>query len=160
MILIAYDGSSDAQAAIDRAASLSPSAKATVMTVWEPFVDSVTRTGSLGLGAGIGVEMGSITTYADAEKLDAIKKHRAMTVADAGTQRAVAAGLEAQPRCETEHGDVATTILAVAEEMDADVIVMGTRGLSGIKSLLLGSVSHELVHHTDRAVLIVPSPGE
>ena len=35
---------------------------------------------------------------------------------------------------------------------------MGTRGLSGVKSFLLGSVSHAVVQHADRAVLVVPSP--
>ena len=39
------------------------------------------------------------------------------------------------------------------------VIVMGTRGLAGVKSMLLGSVSHAVLQHADRAVMIVPSPS-
>jgi nucleotide-binding universal stress UspA family protein len=35
--------------------------------------------------------------------------------------------------------------------------VVGSRGLNGIKSLLLGSVSHALLHQTDRPVVVVPS---
>jgi nucleotide-binding universal stress UspA family protein len=35
---------------------------------------------------------------------------------------------------------------------------MGSRGLTGIKSRLLGSVSHAVVQHADRTVIIVPSP--
>jgi len=35
---------------------------------------------------------------------------------------------------------------------------MGSRGLTGVKSLLLGSVSHEVIQHADRTVVIVPSP--
>ena len=35
---------------------------------------------------------------------------------------------------------------------------MGSRGLSGLKSMLLGSVSHAVLHGADRAVIVVPSP--
>jgi nucleotide-binding universal stress UspA family protein len=35
---------------------------------------------------------------------------------------------------------------------------MGTRGLTGIKSVLLGSVSHAVLQHADRPVIVVPSP--
>ena len=35
---------------------------------------------------------------------------------------------------------------------------MGSRGLTGVKSLLLGSVSHEVIQHADRTVVVVPSP--
>jgi nucleotide-binding universal stress UspA family protein len=40
---------------------------------------------------------------------------------------------------------------------DAETIVVGTRGRSGIKSMLLGSVSHAVLQHADRPVLVVPS---
>jgi nucleotide-binding universal stress UspA family protein len=35
---------------------------------------------------------------------------------------------------------------------------MGSRGLTGVKSLLLGSVSHAVIQHADRTVIVVPSP--
>jgi nucleotide-binding universal stress UspA family protein len=47
----------------------------------------------------------------------------------------------------------------VADEVEAAVIVLGTRGLTGLKSLWLGSVSHAVLQHADRAVIVVPSPG-
>ncbi|MGZ4325074.1 MAG: universal stress protein, partial [Solirubrobacteraceae bacterium] len=49
MILIAYDGSPDARSAIDHAGELFSGEPATVLTVWEPFIDVMTRTGA-GLG--------------------------------------------------------------------------------------------------------------
>ncbi len=35
---------------------------------------------------------------------------------------------------------------------------MGSRGLTGLKSLLPGSVSHVVIQHTDHPVIVVPSP--
>lgn len=36
--------------------------------------------------------------------------------------------------------------------------MLGSRGLTGVKSLLLGSVSHAVLQHADRPVMVVPSP--
>jgi nucleotide-binding universal stress UspA family protein len=52
---------------------------------------------------------------------------------------------------------VVATVLDVASELEADVVVAGSRGRGGLKSLLLGSVSHGLVEHADRPVLVIPA---
>ena len=91
------------------------------------------------------------------ERDDAIKQ-AAVDTAAAGAQRATAAGLVAQPRIVNRDDGIAAVILAEAAALDAGVIVLGTRGLGGVKSLMLGSVSHAVLHHADRAVLVVPSP--
>jgi nucleotide-binding universal stress UspA family protein len=153
MILVSYDGSADSEAAIDRAAQLMPGAETTVLTVWEPFLDAVTRNGSLGIG------MGMAGGYGDDEKIDEASRQAALSTATAGAERATAAGLVARPRCAARRGGVANTIVAAAADEDADVIVLGTRGLSGVKSFLLGSVSHAVAQHADRPVLVAPSPG-
>jgi nucleotide-binding universal stress UspA family protein len=44
------------------------------------------------------------------------------------------------------YGDPATEILALAEATKADMIVMGSRGLSNLKGLLVGSVSHKVMN--------------
>jgi nucleotide-binding universal stress UspA family protein len=52
-------------------------------------------------------------------------------------------------------GDAAQVILDVAEEQNADLIVVGARGLTGLERFLLGSVSSKLSHHAGRSVMIV-----
>jgi nucleotide-binding universal stress UspA family protein len=52
-------------------------------------------------------------------------------------------------------GAAATKIVAYADEIDADLIVVGSRGLGAIGSTLLGSVSRKVLHDANRPVLIV-----
>jgi nucleotide-binding universal stress UspA family protein len=52
-------------------------------------------------------------------------------------------------------GDPAKEIEAAATELDADLIVTGSRGLSGLQRLLLGSVAHHVLLHSDRSVLVM-----
>jgi nucleotide-binding universal stress UspA family protein len=52
-------------------------------------------------------------------------------------------------------GNAATVIHAVAEQEDADIVVVGRRGRGGFAELLLGSVSHALVLHSKRPVLVI-----
>jgi nucleotide-binding universal stress UspA family protein len=51
-------------------------------------------------------------------------------------------------------GDVAPEIISSAKEFDADLIVMGTRGMSDFASLLVGSVAHKVLHHAHCPVLV------
>ncbi len=152
MILICYDGSADAQAAVDRAGLLMAGSDATVLVIWETILETMTRHGSLGMGFGL------IGPYGDDGADTAIKQAAVDTAAD-GAQRAAAAGLVAQPRVVNRDDEIAAVILAEAADVDAGVIVLGTRGLGAVKSLMLGSVSHAVLHHADRPVLVIPSPG-
>jgi nucleotide-binding universal stress UspA family protein len=151
-ILICYDGSADAQAAIERGGLLMPGSEATVLVIWETILETMTRNGSLGMGLGL------VGAYGD-DETDAAIKTAALKTATEGAQRATAAGLVARPRIANRDGDISAAILVVAADVNADVIVLGTRGLGGVKSLMLGSVSHAVLHHADRPVLVVPSSG-
>ena len=146
MILIAYDGSADAQAAIERAGQLMKGETAAVLSVWERFIDVMTR-------AGAGMPVGDV----DYQVLDRGNADHAREQAEEGAERARRAGLEAVPRVRVREGRIAESILAEANDLGADAIVLGTRGLTGLKSLFLGSVSHAVLQQTDRPVMVVPS---
>jgi nucleotide-binding universal stress UspA family protein len=51
--------------------------------------------------------------------------------------------------------DAADALISVAEEVDADLVVVGNRGMSGVKRFALGSVPNKVAHHCPCSVLIV-----
>jgi len=53
-------------------------------------------------------------------------------------------------------GSPAPSIMSIAEHEDADLVVTGRRGRGGFAELLLGSTSHQLSHHLNRPLVIVP----
>ena len=66
------------------------------------------------------------------------------------------AGLEARGEIrEIIFGQAAREIVADAKEHDVSVIVMGSRGLSDLAGIVLGSTAHKVIHLTDRPVLVV-----
>ncbi len=72
---------------------------------------------------------------------------------DAAAQVGRAAGVTVNvyPR----QGDPADAILDVAEEREADLIVVGNKGMTGAKRFLLGSVPNKVSHHAPCSVLII-----
>ena len=56
-------------------------------------------------------------------------------------------------------GPVWHTIVETADRCDAAAIVMGSRGLTPLRSILLGSVSSGVVHHADRPTLVIRRPS-
>jgi nucleotide-binding universal stress UspA family protein len=118
-----------------------------VLTVWEPFTSVLART-----------PPAMSMAYENTAEIDEAAQRAAHQTAEEGAGLARAAGLEASPRARTREGSVADAVLAEADQADASAVVLGSRGLGGIGSLLLGSVSHAVLQHADRAVVVVPSP--
>ena len=60
--------------------------------------------------------------------------------------------------CEVRRGPAATQILEAARELDADLIVMGTRGRTGLAHVLMGSVAERVVRLAHCPVLSLHAP--
>jgi nucleotide-binding universal stress UspA family protein len=54
-----------------------------------------------------------------------------------------------------KRGDAATEIMAVVKEENIDLLITGSRGLTPIRSWMMGSVSRKLVHYSGCSVLVV-----
>jgi nucleotide-binding universal stress UspA family protein len=76
---------------------------------------------------------------------------------DATLEAAAAVAREAGVPVEVwaRQGDPADSLLDVAEERDADLIVVGNKGMTGAKRFLLGSVPNKVSHHAPCSVLII-----
>jgi nucleotide-binding universal stress UspA family protein len=68
------------------------------------------------------------------------------------------AGFDAKLEVRSGHHDVATLLEKAVEEVDADLVVVGTHGHGGVAATLMGSVARSLCHISSRPVLIVPPP--
>lgn len=140
-IVLCYDGSDDSARAIDTAAALFGQRPAVVLAV------APTMTFAEGMAATSSVVPGN--AFEDLNRADALRR------AEAGTVHARAAGFDAEPRA-TISSSTWQGIVDVADELDAAVIVIGSRGLGGLRELARGSVSHDVSTHARRPVLIVP----
>jgi nucleotide-binding universal stress UspA family protein len=144
-ILIAYDGSACADLAIDKVAEEFRPRKVIVLVVSEGL-DRVPFFGT----AGVPVEPETMELLTDAAQKGAEK------IAEKGAERARGKGLDAATAV-AEGGPIWSAIVEAADDRDAAVIALGSRGLSGVKHALLGSVSGAVAHHSHRSVFIVHS---
>ncbi|HZL47789.1 MAG TPA: universal stress protein [Solirubrobacteraceae bacterium] len=154
-IVIAYDGSEAARAAVNEAAALFGSRHAIVITVWEPgLADFMLMPGAMGTGT-----MMMPYDPATVQEIDKAAEDHARDIAEDGMKLAQAGGLEAEALAVPDAVDVADTILSTAKERDAAAIVIGSRGLKGFKSKLMGSSSTSVLSRSERPVVVVHQPG-
>jgi len=134
-ILIATDGSESAAQDLEVAIDLARDTGATleVLSVRPPRV-----AGRGGAGAPI---------------LEVEEFHGPEHIAEAAAQQARDAGVTATPH--TAHGDVVDCIANAAVTLNADLLVVGSRGMGALSGAVLGSVSHALVRRSPVAVTIV-----
>ncbi|WP_432971390.1 universal stress protein [Dactylosporangium sp. CA-233914] len=148
-ILIGYDGSPAAGAAIEAGAQLFPRACAWIAHLWAPPF------GSASLRARLWTGTSDVDDYVEAVEREG--RREAERLADDGVILAGAAGWDAEPLVVCSFGGEGPRLAELSEQVDADVLLLGSRGLGGTRALL-GSVSDMAVHYSSRPVLVVPHP--
>ncbi len=151
-LLLAYDGSADAAAAIATASALFSVRDAVVVTVWEPVAVWAPYDPGAVISAGV------TKLSSKALGLDQIAREVAEETLARGVTLAGEAGFTARPHL--GHGKPWQAICETATEIGAAAIVLGARGLGRVESMLLGSVSSAVVAHARRPTLVIPRQSE
>ncbi len=138
-LLICYDGSESARRAIESAAALFGERHAVVLDVAPPLTGAEAYA--------------SLATLPPA--FEEWNQEEALRRAEEGAKIARRAGLIAEARASMA-APTWEGVVDVADEIDAAVIVIGSRGLKGARELFEGSLSHEVAEHARRPVMIVP----
>ncbi len=148
-VVVGYDGSLSSAAAIGIAADLLPDASAVIAHVWTPRITDPDLRHRLARHAG-GIEnliaLIEQEGRAEADRL----------VAD-GVAIARAHGWQATAATRRGFGGEGYELDRIAAERDSDLLVLGSRGLGGVRALL-GSTTDVAVHFSTRPVLVVPHP--
>jgi len=141
-IVVGTDGSTGADIAVDTALEL---ARLTGATVHVVNAHKLTSAFHLGAAAEIGV-MPNVTEANEAVEAESRR------VCDVVAARAKERGVRTETHCVA--GDPADALIRVATDADADVIVVGNRGMAGARRVL-GSVPNKVSHHCPSSLLIV-----
>lgn len=156
-IIIAYDGSPAARAAVLRTGELCSPRSVLIVTVWEPGLGELMLVPD---PTGLGTTMMPYDPTV-AREIDREVKDRAQALALDGVDLARSVSLLAEPLVIEDVSDVAGAILTAAKEHDAAAIVIGSRGHSGLRSRLLGSTSAAVLKGAERRpVLVVHAASE
>jgi nucleotide-binding universal stress UspA family protein len=142
-IVLAYDGSEEARHAISVAAGLLGPRRADVVHVWEPVASAAARS-AIYADAGSGA----------AEEL-AREARAASDTAGEGARIAREVGFDARPVPEQTLGPISVALVDYVTKEAPALVVVGSRGRSGVRSAVLGSVSHHVTQHVRTPILIV-----
>jgi nucleotide-binding universal stress UspA family protein len=143
-ILIAYDGSETARHAIEVAAKEIGVGPATVVHAWEPLSSASSRLAVYAVIAGAG-----------APEL-AYEREQAQAKAEEGAELARQHGFDANAIAIEGDGPAVPALVEYINEQRPRLVVMGTRGLTGLSGYAAGSVSHGVASHVRVPVFIVP----
>jgi nucleotide-binding universal stress UspA family protein len=149
-VLIAYDGSDTARRAVREAGSLFGSRQALVVSVWEPGLAYETTMPTAGL------ETPPVPVDVEgAREVEEELHERARRTAQEGAELARSAGLEATGLAVADEVHIADAIVGVARTRGVAAIVVGSRGLRGLRARLEGSTSSAVLKHAPCPVVVV-----
>jgi nucleotide-binding universal stress UspA family protein len=152
-VIVAFDGSAESRSAVATAAGLFRDRPLLIVSVWEPGLAMAAQTHPDALGMTY-----PLPSAEDIATVDRLQREHATATAEAGARLARDRGATAEALPVAESADVAEAVAATAEQRDAAALVVGSRGLGGVKSKLLGSTSRRLLHDSRRPVLVVRAP--
>jgi nucleotide-binding universal stress UspA family protein len=144
-VLICYDGSDGARAALE-VACRAFAGRFVVACYWQPFA---------GDSRPLAVDMLQIVQ--DPDSINERERALAEAAAEEGAQLARSAGHAVEAVAVEVSAPIDQAILAHADELDAVAIVLGSRSRSGLGSLLLGDTAGDVVQLASRPVFVVPS---
>ncbi|BBX19205.1 universal stress protein UspA [Mycolicibacterium duvalii] len=147
VIVIAFDGSPTARRAVDYAGKFLAADRALLVTVWSPM--------DRGSESPVTYDLDGPPDPVPTDEID-IALAEAQRISQEGLGLARAAGLPVEPMCVAQTYTVWQSIIDVADEADADLIVTGTRATTGFRSLIQSSVADHVLRRGHRPVLIVP----
>jgi nucleotide-binding universal stress UspA family protein len=141
-IVVGTDGSETAGEAVHQAIDLAKISGATlsIVSAYAPVSSRQVREEQLSAPADVQHEIGP--------------REDVNLILEGAAAEARKAGIE-EVRTHPVEDDPADAILNVAEETDADLIVVGNKGMTGARRFLLGSVPNNVSHHAPCSVIIV-----
>ncbi len=143
-IVVGTDGSPGANIAVDAAVELARLTDATLHVVSAHNVHSAYQFAAT---PEVAIPVDAIATSNEAMQAEA------RAVCDQVVERAARVGVHAEVHC--VGGDAADALLRVAQDTDCDLLVVGNRGMTGVRRFVLGSVPNKLSHHSPSSLLIV-----
>jgi nucleotide-binding universal stress UspA family protein len=140
-IVVGTDGSDTAAEAVRQAVELAKlsGAELNIVSAYEPVSKRRVEKESLDAPADVQYEIGP--------------REDVNLVLDAAAATARSEGIEVQTH--PVEGEPAEAVLDIAEKTEADLIVVGNKGMTGARRFLLGSVPNNVSHHAPCSVMIV-----
>lgn len=147
-MLVAFDGSDEARHAVEYAARLLTPRHVFILTAWEPLHRQAAK------AAGVtGLHQ---VSWNAVDEMEDPARAEALSVCRKGVELAESLGLTAEAHLVESTTAIWSAIVDAADQLRPDVIVSGTRAVTGLKSLWQSSTADNVINNAGLPVFIVP----